>query len=397
MPNAVPEFPVFDAHVDSLQRALDLGHDLGCRGEGHLDLVRGAEGGLTSVVLVCWWVDPASLDDGTSFSRAGALLAEAHELARRHPERIELVGNGAQRQSAHQAGKIAGIAGIEGGHAIEEDLGHLCWFFERGLRVMTLVWNNHLSWIRSCQDGAGAGVPAGLSGFGQDVVREMNRLGIVIDLSHAGERSFFDALETSEQPVIASHSGCRAVYDHPRNLSDEQLRVLAERGGVVGIVFHPGFLDADARAEELRVRETSSYRELEATSETERVLRQSELLVAQARPMSADRLVDHVLHAIDVAGIRHVGLGSDFDGIQRGPEGLGDASRYGYLAELLRKRGMSAADVRLVFADNMQRVFDQVTGAGSAAEFAPRIELSRQSSHERIAAERVKRTACVTP
>ncbi len=360
---------VFDAHVDSLQRALDLGHDLGRRGEGHLDLVRAAEGGVFALVLVCW-VDPGCLPHG-AFDRASALLREAHRLAARHPDRLTLARNGADLRRARRTGLLAGIPGIEGGHAIEEDLDKLEWFFDRGLRVMTLVWNNHLPWIRSCQDGAGADVPAGLSDFGIAVVREMNRLGMLVDLSHAGERAFFEAIDASSKPVIASHSGCRALHDHPRNLTDEQLRRLAQRDGVVGIVFHPGFLDADARAEEARVRETEGYRALEGANETERMLRQSLVMEREARPLPAERLVDHVLHAIEIAGVRHVGIGSDFDGILRGPSGLEDASRYGRLAELLSEHGLAPDDVALVMGENMQRVFEEATGPGTLAAGAP--------------------------
>ncbi|MFT5287852.1 MAG: membrane dipeptidase, partial [Planctomycetota bacterium] len=266
--------PVFDAHVDSLQRALDLDHDLGTRTGGHLDLVRGRAGGLTSVVLVCF-VDPVFLSETTGgpAARANALLDEAHKLEARHPDQIKLVGNGEELRSAHSKQLIAGIPGIEGGHAIEERIELLQAFFERGLRVMTLVWNNHLSWIRSCQTGAGPEVPKGLSAFGRDVVREMNRLGMLIDVSHAGEQSFYDVLETTTRPVIASHSGCRALHDHQRNLDDEQLRALSANGGVIGIVFHPGFLDADARAEEVRLRDSDEYRAIEGRNDSEKFLR----------------------------------------------------------------------------------------------------------------------------
>ncbi len=370
---------VFDAHTDSLQRALDLGHDLGRRGPGHLDLVRAAEGGVFALVLVCW-IDPSFLEtagpenpDGLGpFQRAHALLREAHLLAERHPHRMVLVGNGRELADSRARGLIAGIPGIEGGHAIEEDLRKLGRFFEGGLRVMTLVWNNHLSWIRSCQPDAGSGIPVGLSQFGREVVREMNRLGIVVDLSHAGERAFLDALETSEKPVIASHSGCHALFDHPRNLTDAQLHALAERDGVVGIVFHPGFLDADAKAEETRVRESAAYLAVRGGTETERMLLQSAVMQREARPMPADRLVEHVVHAVEVAGVRHVGIGSDFDGIQRGPDDLEDASRYPVLAQKLAERGFSEDDVRLVMGENMARVFDEVTGPGTlAGERAP--------------------------
>jgi len=368
--------PVFDAHVDSLQRMLDLGHDLGERGsreDGQLDLVRGREGGLGAVVLVCW-VDPCFLaperaPGDRAFLRAKRLLETAHALAERHPDKLRLVGCGAELAEARRDGVIAGIPGIEGGHAIEEDLDKLAWFHSRGLRVMTLVWNNHLSWIRSCQDGAGAHVPEGLSPFGRDVVRTMNELGIVVDLSHAGERSFFDTLDVTTRPVIASHSGCEALHAHPRNLTDDQLRALARNGGVVGIVFHPGFLGADGQAEDARVRRTDAYRALEADhvaaggrpEDAELFLAQARHLRAHAAPFPAERLVEHVLHAIEVAGIEHVGLGSDYDGIQRAPVGLEDAACYGRLAELLLERGLGQDDVLRVLGGNMERVFAAVT------------------------------------
>ena len=351
----VRELPVFDAHVDSLQRMLDLGHDLGERTPGHLDLVRGREGGLGAVVLVCW-VDPSYEPDG-SFARAAALLETAHELSRRHPDKLRLVRDGAELAAARRDELIAGIPGIEGGHPIEGSLEKLRWFHERGLRVMTLVWNNHLSWVRSCQEGAGPEVPAGLSDFGREVVREMNRLGMLIDLSHAGERSFYDTLETTSRPVIASHSGCKAIHDHQRNLTDGQLRALRDNDGVVGIVFHPGFLGQDGLEEEARVRATDAYKALASSNETELFFAQAEHIRVHAAPFAASRLVDHVVHAVEVAGIDHVGIGSDYDGIQRGPVGLEDASCYGYLAELLLERGFSSNEVRLVLGGNMDRTF----------------------------------------
>jgi len=370
--------PVFDAHADSIGRALDLGEDLGARGAAHLDLVKGAAGGLGAWVVVAW-VDP-SLYLERAFDRAAAMFAAAHALARRHPGRFRLVGNGAELDAARAAGCIAGIHGIEGGHAIEESLDKLRWFFERGLRVMTLVWNNHLSWIRSCKGGAGAGVPEGLSAFGREVVREMNRLGIVVDVSHAGERSFHDALEASAAPVIASHSGCRALHDHPRNLTDAQLRSLARRGGVVGIVFYPPFLDAASNAEDERVRASACFRGIRAASPARRFLKQQRMMAREAAPLPAERVADHVVHAASVAGIDHVGIGSDFDGIECGPVGLEDASRYGTLAELLLARGLGEDEVLRVLGGNMERAFRAVTGPGTLAHDAVRVELAELPS-----------------
>ena len=292
-------------------------------------------------------------------------MREFHRLIERHPAKVRWAGNGALMDAAREAGCVAGIPGIEGGHSIDASLDALEWFFERGVRVMTLVWNNHLSWIRSCRGGAGPEVPEGLSPFGREVVRRMNRLGMVVDLSHAGERSFFDTLETSERPVIASHSGCRRVNDHPRNLTDDQLRALADAGGVVGIVFCIPFLDAAGGAEDQRIRATEGYRSIDGANETERSLAQSEYLQREAEPLPLERLMDHLVHAIEISGVDHVGIGSDYDGIQRTPQGLEDASCYGRIAEALFERGFGMVDVRKVLGGNMERVFREATGRGT--------------------------------
>jgi membrane dipeptidase len=366
----IPPLSVFDAHVDSLQRALDAGCDLGVAGPGQLDLERGLAGGLGAVVLVCW-VEPCWIETTGARARTEALLGEFHALLARHPERMRFAGNGEDLERARTAGVIAGIAGIEGGHSIEESLETLEHFFERGVRVMTLVWNNHLSWIRSCQDGAGPRVPEGLSEFGRSVVRRMNELGMVVDLSHACERAFFDALDVSERPVIASHSACRALHDHPRNLTDDQLRALGANGGVCGIVFLPSFLDADARAEAERVRRTDAFRAIDSADPVERALARNEHLQRSVRPLSLERVADHVLHAVEVAGIEHVGLGSDFDGIDHTPAGLEDASCYPALADALTRRGFGSEELDRILGANMRRVFSEVTGAGTRASRSP--------------------------
>ena len=359
---------VFDAHADSLQRALDLGTDLGVEGPGHLDVERGRRGGLGSLVFVSW-VDPKFIDAGEhgARDRTRGLLREFHRLKQRHPSRVHFAGNGVQLHYARAAGALAGIPGIEGGHSIENSLDELDWFFERGVRVLTLVWNNHLSWIRSCQPGAGSNVPEGLSDFGRSVVRHMNQLGMLVDLSHAGERSFYDALEVSTQPVIASHSCCKALSDHQRNLNDDQLRALASHGGVVGIVFCTPFLSVAAGAEDRRLRESEAYKAIRDENATREFVLQSEFLQREAAPLEASVVADHIVHAVEIAGIDHVGLGSDFDGIQRTPRGLENAGCYGLLADLLQSRGFCAGDIRKVLGENMQRVYAKVTGPGTHA------------------------------
>jgi membrane dipeptidase len=195
----------------------------------------------------------------------------------------------------------------------------------------------------------------------------MNELGMLVDLSHAGERSFYDAIDASSAPAIASHSGCRALHDHPRNLTDDQLRALARNGGVVGIPFCVAFLSRDAQEEDARLRKTPAYLAIRARNDTELALEQGRFLQKEAAPLPMDRVVDHLVHAALIAGVDHVGIGSDYDGIGRTPCGLEDASCYGALAERLLARGFAAEDVAKVMAGNMERTFAQATGPGTAA------------------------------
>jgi membrane dipeptidase len=362
---------VFDAHVDSLQRQLDLGHDLGTRTAGHLDLVRGKEGGLASVVLVNW-VDPKHIakGPGAALARTRALLGEFHALLAAHPDQLAWGGNGELRAAARARGLVAGIPGIEGGHSIEGELDNLHALHAHGVRVLTLVWNNHLPWIRSCQPNPPAGTPEGLSDFGRQVVREMNQLGMLVDLSHAGERSYYDALEASSAPVIASHSGCKAIHGHQRNLDDDQLRALARNGGVVGIVFCTAFLKDEAQKEDARLREDPRYKAIAGDNDTEVFLRQGEFLQEHAAPLPLDVVVQHLEHAVEVAGVDHVGLGSDYDGIGRTPQGLEDASCYANLAARLLERGWSEEHVAKVMGGNLERVHARATGPGTRSATA---------------------------
>jgi membrane dipeptidase len=373
---------VFDAHVDSILRELDLGEDLG-RAPGrdesarHLDLVRGREGGLGAVVFAAWVAPhyvrgdevlmPADAAAGGANERVLAILETAHALAARHPDQVAIARNGAELDAARASGQIAAILGIEGGHAIENSIAKLDAVFERGVRIMTLVWNNHLTWIRSCQDvpaDLGFEVPTGLSEFGREVIARMNVLGMLVDVSHASRAAFDDALDASTAPLIASHSGCTAIRDHQRNLTDDQLRRLADAGGCVGIVFHGGFLDDAAAAEDARIYASHQYR---AIREGESAPKGANLEYAQnayhqriAKPMPLEIVTDHVMHAIDKAGIEHVGLGSDYDGIPRTPKGLETASCYPNLAASLSRRGLRDADVEAVMGGNLRRLFTEV-------------------------------------
>lgn len=351
---------VFDAHVDTIGFAVDLGTDLSKRQAfGHLDLVRGKEGGLGTVVFVAW-PDPEVYGD-TARERAQAMIASTHQLAERAPDQLVIVRDADELARAHAAGKIAGLCGIEGGRALNESLAVLEDFHARGVRILTLVWNDHLSWIRSCQTCDDPAIPAGLSDFGRDVVRKMNELGIIVDLSHAGVQSFYDTLEVSTKPVVASHSGCHALHAHPRNLDDDQLRALAANDGVIGIVFHTSFLDADAMAENARVQRSEPYVSIDRSDVMRAWAEMQRVSQAESAPLGINRVVEHVLHAVEVAGPRHVGIGSDYDGILRAPAGLEDASGYPRLVEALLEHGLDEATVEGIVGANFERVFREVT------------------------------------
>lgn len=348
---------VFDSHVDTLQLALDMGIDLTEGSPGHLDLGRAKEGGLGAVVMTAW-VHPKYCQAGQGGARARAdlLFDELDRFAMSAAREARIVRTQQDWLNARESGQLALLAGMEGGHPLEEREDLLEHFFDRGLRVLTLVWNNHLPWVRSCEPNAPDGIPDGLSPFGCELVERMNELGIVVDLSHSGKRSFYDALEATGKPVIASHSACSALHDHQRNLDDDQLRALALNGGVVGVPFLPSFLDGEAQAEAARLRSEAGYRDLRAASAAElEVLRTAHMREVMA-PLKIERLVDHIEHIARVAGVEHVGLGSDFDGITTTVAGLEDAAGYPNLIEPLRVRGFSGDEIEAICGLNMERV-----------------------------------------
>ncbi len=353
----MPTF-VFDGHVDALQRTVDLGHDLSGPTPGHFDLPRARAGGVGAVVLTAWVDGPFAATPGASRARAEAIIAAGHTLVQRAPEAVLLVRSSADLERARSSGRVGVVLGIEGGHALESELDTLRHFYERGVRVLTLTWNNHLPWARSCQPGAGPNVPEGLSDLGRDIVREMGRLGMLVDLSHAGERTFYDALEIDGPAPFASHSCCRALAEHPRNVTDAQMRALAERGGVLGITFVTTFLDDAERAREAELRKDPEYAALaDGVTLTEAMLRRGEWLNARLPLFPLSRVVDHVLHAIDVMGVAHVALGSDFDGIERRPAGLAGTDGFPALDAALAARGVDATSRAAILGGNLERLF----------------------------------------
>ena len=363
---------VVDTHNDMPSRILEDGYDPDVRHapgfgpkEGHTDLPRLIESGLTAEFMSAWVDAPYAAKPGASFERAMQHVSTIRAWVDRHPDRLIFATTAADVRRAKQEGKIAILIGVEGGHAIESSLDRLRELHAHGVRYLTLTWNNGLPWAGSSigVDGTRRG---GLTDFGRDVVREMNRLGMLVDLSHVSDSTFYDAIAVSSVPVIASHSSARAISDFPRNLSDDQLRAIARNGGVVNVNFFSRFLDSEyrARAEAVDAQIDAARRALRPAPDSASVAAQlsarRDSLLAAIPQTPFGVLIDHLDHVARVAGIDHVGLGSDFDGVSALPLGMEDVTRLPRIAQALLDRGYSEGDVKKVLGGNMMRVMTRV-------------------------------------
>lgn len=365
---------LIDGHNDITTPMVDQDYDLGTPSAGryHTDLQRLREGGMTGQFFAIY-VAPRYAQEGGSATRALAMIDAVHRTVERHPRELTLATSAAEIRRAKQQGKIAALMGIEGGHAIENSLGALRSFYRLGVRYMTLTHNNTNDWAD-----AGADAPRhhGLTGFGRQVVREMNRLGMLVDISHVSDETASAALDASRAPVIASHSSARALADVPRNLPDDLLRRVAKSGGVVMVNFSVSFLDpkaARARRENAR-RFAAEIEAIRARTRDDPERGEAEiqrLLATGTEPVTVAKVADHVEHIARVAGIDHVGLGSDFDGGIRPPVGLADVSQYPNLTAELLRRGMSERDVRKVLGENFLRAFAAAERAAGATREPP--------------------------
>jgi membrane dipeptidase len=363
---------VVDTHNDMPSRILDDGYDPDVRHapgfgpkEGHTDLPRLLESGLTAEFLSAWVDAPYAAKPGASFDRAMQHVATIHAFVDRHPDRLLFAATAADVRRAKQEGKVAILIGVEGGHAIESSLDRLRDLHARGVRYLTLTWNNGLPWAGAAI-GEGGTRTGGLTDFGRQVVREMNRLGMLVDVSHVSDSTFFDAIATSTVPVIASHSSARALSDFPRNLSDDQLRAIARNGGVVNVNFYSRFIDSRyrAQAEAAEAQIAAARRALvpgpDSTAAAARIAAMRDSLFAAIPPTPFAVLIDHVDHIARVAGVDHVGLGSDFDGVSALPLGMEDVTRLPRIAQALLDRGYSESDVKKMLGGNMLRVMTRV-------------------------------------
>ena len=353
---------ILDAHIDTVQRMLDGGVDISVRlPDGHVDVPRLKAGGVSAAVFAIWVDD--TYGPGTAFKRAMDLIGAVRRLADSAKD-VELVTGAEGVRAAVRRGHLAALMGVEGGHAIENSLDKLETLHAQGVRYMTLTWNNGNDWAGASMDASRCG---GLSDFGRQVVRRMNELGMLVDVSHVSDATFRDVLATSTKPVIASHSGCRSLAPHPRNLSDAQLRAIAESQGVVGIIFYPVFLDASfhRRYDEVNRRLHPEFDAIRARYPGQPGVADFEIDKFRGHYLEnlddvdipeIGLLLDHVDHAVQVMGVDHVGLGSDFDGISVLPRPMKDATSLPLLVAGLSSRGYSGSDVRKICGENFLRV-----------------------------------------
>lgn len=372
------EVPLIDGHNDlpwSLRQ--QVGYDLDRidltvrQPRLHTDLPRLAEG---QVGAQFWSVYvPARLQGQAAVTATLEQIDAVHELVRRFPQRFEIARTADDIERIFRSGKVASLIGMEGGHSIDASLGTLRMMHRLGARYLTLTHSRNVPWADSATDTPARG---GLSPFGEAVVREMNWLGMLVDLSHVSPQTMHHALRVSEAPVIFSHSSARALCDVPRNVPDEVLRLLPANGGLVMVTFVPGFVSPEVAAWERR------FEEARARWREQFVDDENEIRVEAARWRSVNpppratlaQVADHIDHVRRVAGIDHVGIGSDFDGIDQGPEGLEDVSRFPSLVAELLRRGYSDTDVKKVIGLNLLRVLR------TAEQVATRLQRTRPPS-----------------
>jgi membrane dipeptidase len=359
---------VVDTHDDTTQRLLDPKFDFGARHtDGSVDIPRMREGGLSAIFFSIWI--PGTVTGPTAVQRALDQIGAVRETVARHPNDLVLCTTADEIRHAKAANKIAVLMGVEGGHMINNSLANLDKFFALGVRYMTLTHTVNTDWADASTDKAAHN---GLTDFGRQVVREMNRLGMMVDISHVADKTFYDVLAVNKAPVIASHSSCRALCSAPRNMTDDMIKALAAKGGVIQINYHIGFLsqqfqDASKAHPELG-------KEIEAESkkrcgdneacqliEADKITRD---MVAQGKLPRVDwtEIIKHIDHAVKLAGVDHVGLGSDFDGADM-PYGMEDVSDIPQITNALLAKGYSPADVRKILGGNTLRLMQDVEAA----------------------------------
>jgi membrane dipeptidase len=366
---------IVDLHDDTTQMILDEGYNLAEKHDfGQVDIPR-MRAGHVSGVFFSIWTDPDRYTPTESIRRALEQIDAVRREVARHPMDLTSAATADEIVAAQKRGRIAILMGLEGGQAIDSDLAILRTYFALGVRYMTLTHTNNTPWADSS---AKPPEHNGLTDFGKQVVREMNRLGMMVDISHVSDKTFYDALETSSAPVIASHSSARALASAPRNMTDDMLRALAAKGGVVHINYFEGFLDEDFARRQALLKDEEKQQDAaddaapkfgDRSRNGPAVRKINAERLAKLGRIPLAKLLDHFEHAVKVAGVDHVGLGSDFDGVDDMlPEGIEDISKIPNLVRGLMERGFSDDDILKILGGNTLRVMRQVEAAAKGSK-----------------------------
>ena len=357
---------LIDTHNDFLTKTMQYGYELDAdlTGKTHSDLARFKKGGL-DVQFFSVWSDGKQIDP---YAYANRQIDSLDAVIKRNPDKIVKVGSVDELLKVVKQHKIAALVGIEGGHQIENNLDNLNVLFDRGVRYITLTWNNSTDWATSAYDEKHNAEykDKGLSIFGKDIVKRMNELGIMVDVSHVGEHTFWDVIATSTKPIIASHSSVYALCPHQRNLKDDQIKAIAKNGGVIQVNFNSGFIDPTegAREDSFLSKHQAEMDSLKSTGVNEYIAEETihKLYRAESQLLRApfELLIDHIEYIIRLVGIDYVGIGSDFDGIILPPLMLDDVTTYPLITKALLSRGYSQKDINKIFGGNILRVMKAV-------------------------------------
>ncbi len=356
---------VVDTHGDILFNQIKSGIDIGKhQPKGNFDLVRARQGGLDVQFFSIW------CDETGGYAVAKREIDSLYSLIKRYPDKIQLVTTARDLELAVNKQKLAAMIGVEGGHMIENRLANIDSLAKRGMAYLTLTWNNSTSWSSSAaEESSGKVKPAqaGLNNFGKQVVKRLNKLGVMVDLSHVGERTFYDAIKVSAKPVIVSHSCAYAINPVPRNLKDDQIKAVGKNGGVVCINFYSGFLDSTFNTKQKAFfakydRELKTLTAKYGRSNAIDTLIYNHQVDADATRPPISQLVKHINHVVKLIGVDHVGLGADFDGAESFPLGMNSVADYPKITEELIKNGYSESDIRKIMGGNVIRLIRENRG-----------------------------------
>lgn len=351
-----------DTHNDFLSQAMDYGvaFDQDLRGKTHSDLKRWKEGGM-DVQFFSVFSDG---EQPNPYDFAMRQMDSLDAAVKRNPDKIVKVANTAELYKAVKQHKMAALIGVEGGHQIEDDLNKLDTFYKRGVRYLTLTWNNSTSWATSAADETHNKdlKHKGLTDFGKQLVQHMNALGMMVDISHVGEQTFWDVIATTSKPIIASHSSVYALCPHQRNLKDDQIKAIAKNGGVIQVNFNSGFLDPtiekreDAFIKKHMAEEDSIMQVVQNRHVASSTIFKKYNTEAQDLRASFDLVIKHIEYIINLVGVDYVGIGSDFDGIESPPRQLDDVTTYPLITKALVEKGYSEKDINKILGGNLLRV-----------------------------------------